>query len=170
MAISGRKNHRPATILLQAILAAVLILLPAGCGGQPTEIILTQTSITLPAMQVYIGGAVNNPGIYPLLPDDDLDSLIQAAGGLASAEADRIELYIQTPGEADTPQKIDINRAPAWLLEALPGIGEVTAQAIVDYRQQNGLFRNTEDLLKVQGIGQATLDKIAEYITVSDRD
>ncbi len=166
--MSGEKNLRPAIILIQAVLTAALMML-AGCGGQPSEITLSQTSTTLPVTQIYIGGAVNNPGIYPLLPDDDIESLIQAAGGLAADDANRIELYIPPPGETDTPQKIDINRAPAWLLEALPGIGKVTAQAIVDYRRQNGPFRNIEDLLKVPGIGQATLDKIAAYITVSDR-
>jgi len=41
----------------------------------------------------------------------------------------------------------------SWVLEALPEIGEVTAQAIVDYRSENGSFRRIEDLLKVSGIG-----------------
>jgi len=56
----------------------------------------------------------------------------------------------------------------SWLLEALPGIGEVTAQAIMDYRSENGPFKRTEDLLKVTGIGPAIFEKIKDYITVSD--
>ena len=55
-----------------------------------------------------------------------------------------------------------------WLLEALPGIGETRAQAIVDYRNENGPFKRIEDLLQVKGIGEGTLDKIKDYITVSD--
>ncbi|GAH87864.1 unnamed protein product, partial [marine sediment metagenome] len=55
-----------------------------------------------------------------------------------------------------------------WLLEALPGIGETRAKAIVDYRNENGEFKRVEDLLQVKGIGQGTFDKIKDYITVSN--
>ena len=54
------------------------------------------------------------------------------------------------------------------MLEALPGIGELLAQRIVDYRSENGPFRRIEDLLKVSGIAPATFEKIKDYITVSD--
>jgi competence protein ComEA len=60
---------------------------------------------------------------------------------------------------------IDINAASAQELEALPAIGPVTAQAIVDYRLANGPFRSIEDIVDVKGIGQATLDKIRNLIT-----
>jgi comEA protein len=65
------------------------------------------------------------------------------------------------------PQLIDINRAEAWPLAALPGIGNTYANNIVAYRQLNGPFRTVSDLLKVKGIGQTTLDKIKDLITVS---
>ena len=55
-----------------------------------------------------------------------------------------------------------------WVLEALPGIGEVLAQRIVDCCTENGPLRRIEDLLKVSGIGQGTLEKIKDYITMSD--
>jgi competence protein ComEA len=70
--------------------------------------------------------------------------------------------------EGEPPQKVNINRAEAWLLGALPGIGEVRAQAIIDYRQQNGPFRSTNELLKVAGIGTATYERIKDLITVAD--
>jgi len=50
----------------------------------------------------------------------------------------------------------------------LPGIGQGKAQAIVDYRNQHGPFRRIEDVLKVEGIGSGTLDKIKNLITVED--
>ena len=56
----------------------------------------------------------------------------------------------------------------SWVLEALPGIGEVLTQRIVDYRSENGPFKRIEDLLKVSGIGEATFENIKDYITVSD--
>ncbi len=139
-----------------------------GCSrGQPIEISMPEPIIQ--EQTVYIGGAVNVPGFYPLKAGDTLESLLQAAGGLtSSAEISRLKLYIPLLGEAESPQKIDINRAPAWLLEALPGIGEVRAQAIIDYRSQNGPFDNTNELLKVAGIGITTYEKIKHLITVAD--
>jgi len=77
-------------------------------------------------------------------------------------------LHITDVGEQQEPQKIDINRAEIWLLEALPGIGESKAQAIVDYRQQNGAFHNIYELTDVAGIGTATFERIKHLITVSD--
>ena len=71
-------------------------------------------------------------------------------------------------GGEQEPQKIDINRAEVWLLEALPGIGETLAQRIVDYRQQNGPFQHTNELLKVAGIGTTTYEQIKHLITVAD--
>jgi len=119
--------------------------------------------------EIYIGGAVSNPGFYPLKSDDSIDTLIQAAGGTtANANLSRLKIYIPTVGEEETPQKIDINRAEAWLLEALPGIGESKAQAIIDYRQKNGTFRNIREITKVAGIETKTYEQIKDLITVAD--
>jgi len=118
--------------------------------------------------QVYIGGAVTAPGLYPFGPGDNLDTLLLAAGGTTpEAKPSGISLYIPA-GEGQEPQRVDINRAEVWLLEALPGIGEILAQRIVDYRQQNGPFRNTGELMKVAGIGAATYQQIKDLVTVRD--
>ena len=55
---------------------------------------------------------------------------------------------------------VNINTANAVQLEALPGIGEVTAERIVTYRNENGNFASVDDLAKVKGIGSKTLEKI----------
>jgi len=68
----------------------------------------------------------------------------------------------------DQPQKIDINRAESWLLEALPGIGPSKAQAIIAYRQQNEGFSHITEITEVAGIGQAIYEDIRELITVGD--
>ena len=68
--------------------------------------------------------------------------------------------------ERETPQKISINRADAWLLEALPGIGPALAQNIIDYRQASGPFAMIEELKLVPGIGDATYNDIEDLITV----
>ncbi len=136
--------------------------------NQPVEIILSQTEPPELSGEVYIGGAVANPGIYPLKEGDTLQTLLSNAGIEPDADLSHIELYIPREGEEQSPQKIDINRAEPWLLEALPGIGEVLAQRIADYRSENGPFRTIEDLLKVSGIGPATFENIKDYLTVSD--
>ena len=65
-----------------------------------------------------------------------------------------------------TTGKININTATTEELQALSGIGETKAQAIVDYRTQNGKFETIEDLKNVSGIGDSTFEKIKENITV----
>jgi len=156
-------------ILLMAAIVLSLVALMGCSQGEEIEISLHRTTSPQLSGHIYIGGAVNNPGYYPLKEGDDIANLIQAAGGLTDgADLSLIELRIPQPGDENETQKVDINRAPAWLLEALPGIGDVRAQAIIGYRQQNGLFRNINELLKVEGIGQATLDNLIDFITIAD--
>jgi competence protein ComEA len=119
--------------------------------------------------EIYIDGAVGNPGRYPLKSGDSLDTLLKACGGEnENADLSRIFLYFPAINNAQSPQKIDINRAEIWLLEALPNIAEVKAQAICEYRRQNGLFRNIEDITHVPGINNTTFEKIKGLITVAE--
>ena len=119
--------------------------------------------------EIYIGGEVNNPGVYPLETGDSIEDIIRVAGGTTdSADLSRLKLHVPVVGEGEQPQKVNINRAEVWLLEALPGIGEVRAKAIIDYRRQNGPFHNINELVKVEGIGTATYEKIKHLLTVAD--
>ncbi len=119
--------------------------------------------------RIYIGGAVTNPGFYPLKDGDGIEALIQAAGGTtSSADLSQLKLYIPESEEGEQPQKININRAEVWLLKALPGIGETRAQAIIAYRQRNGPFHNIKELVKVEGIGTSTYEQVKHLITVAD--
>ena len=61
---------------------------------------------------------------------------------------------------------VNINTASKKELDALPGIGEKLAQRIIDYRSANGPFQSVDDLIKVKGIGEKTLEKIKPYATV----
>jgi len=154
--------------LVVAAIAGGVMLAVQRSRSQPVEIVLSQTELSEQSGEVYIGGAVANPGIYSLKEGDTLQTLLSDAGIEPDTDLSHIEIYVPQEGETASLQKIDINRAEPWLLEALPGIGETRAEAIVDYRSENGPFRRIEDLLQVEGIGQATLDKIKDYITVSD--
>ncbi|MFA5309174.1 MAG: ComEA family DNA-binding protein [Dehalococcoidales bacterium] len=117
---------------------------------------------------IYVGGEVNNPGWYPLFSGDGINGVIQAAGGVKEgADISRVELTVGGAAAENTPQKIDINRAEAWLLQALPGVGEVKAQAIVAYREQNGLFHDIAELKRVPGFGEGIFNDIKDLITVN---
>ena len=74
----------------------------------------------------------------------------------------------QAPSEKTDAEKVNINTADAERLDTLPGIGPVLAQRIVDYRETNGPFAAPEELLGVEGIGQATLDGLRSRITVKE--
>lgn len=63
------------------------------------------------------------------------------------------------------PRIININTATAELLESLPGIGEVIAQRIVDYREENGPFSSIGELGNVSGIGEKRLEAIWDLVT-----
>jgi len=129
--------------------------------------------ISMPAFQelpgeIYIGGVVSNPGFYSLKAGDTVEALVQAAGGTTSVDLGWLKLYVLQAEEKEQSQKIDLNRAEVWLLEAVPGIGESRAQAIIDYRERNGPFSNIRELTKVEGIGPATYERIKDLITVAD--
>jgi len=154
--------------LLIAAIAGGVTLAVQHNRNQPVEIILSQTEPPELSGEVYIGGAVSNPGVYSLREGDTIQALLLDASVEPDANLSHVKLYIPREGEEQSPQKIDINRAEPWLLQALPGIGEVRAQAIMGYRNEHGLFRRIEDLLKVSGIGEGTFKNIKDYITVSD--
>ena len=84
--------------------------------------------------EIYIGGAVNNPGFYPLRTGDSLEDVIQAAGGISEgADLTHLKLYLSEGNEDKLAQKININLAEAWLLQALPGIGETIPRPSSEY-------------------------------------
>jgi competence protein ComEA len=157
-----------AVLLLVIIIVAGIVIITQKAGqGQAIDIATTAGQEVIG--RIFVGGEVNNPGYYPIFSGDNIDDIIAAAGGLKKgAGLDSVELTICGESSQDIPQKIDINRAEAWLLQALPGVGEVKAQAIIDYRQQHGLFRDINELKNVPGFGDVSFENIRDYITVND--
>ncbi|MBI2859712.1 MAG: helix-hairpin-helix domain-containing protein [Chloroflexi bacterium] len=97
-----------------------------------------------------------------------MEGLVSAAGGTSDqVDPERLSLIVRAT-DPDRAQRVDLNRADAWLLETLPGIGPRTASAIIDYRNKNGPFRMVNDLLNVPGIGDATMVRLSEYVTVGE--
>jgi competence protein ComEA len=167
---SGRLFNRwslVASILVIIIIAGGVVIGLNYRGSQPIAITMSPASV--PEGEIYIGGEVNNPGIYPFYAGDSLEDILRAAGGVTGdADLGHVELNIAAKGTVAELQKVNINTADAWLLAALPGIGDVRSQAIITYRQQYGPFRDINELLNVEGIGAVTLDNIRDLITVTD--
>jgi competence protein ComEA len=149
------------------ITAGVLIVWARYEPGKAVEIYRTPDEVF--EGSIYIGGAVNLPGYYPYQYEDTIDSLIKAAGGFTGNTApEEITLSISATEDKQQPQKVNVNRAEVWLLQALPGIGEILAQRIIDYREQNGPFNNILQLMEVEGVGITVFEKIEKLITVTD--
>lgn len=162
----------------KTIIIFVLIIIIAGgvatlCqlhpwAKEPIEIILPEENSSISnATEIYIDGAIVRQGWYPVREDSTINNIILSAGGFTEgADSTKIKLYIPTANQSNESQKISINRADAWLLDALPGIGPTTAQKIIDYREANGPYVTIFELLLVPGIGQSTFDNIKDLITV----
>ncbi len=147
----------------------------------------------LPAatVTIHVGGEVARPGLVSLGEGARVaDALAAAGGALRSADLNRINLAAPVrdgeqvivpaagaPG-ADMAQPdaegsvegglpVPVNTASAEALEALPGVGPVLAQRIVEWRDQNGPFTTVEDLLDVPGIGEAKLAAMRDAVAIS---
>ena len=69
-------------------------------------------------------------------------------------------------GQPSAGELIDLNQASAAQLEGLPGIGEVTAARIIEYRQEHGGFNKIEELMNVRGIGERSFLRLRPLVTV----
>ena len=67
---------------------------------------------------------------------------------------------------SEPQEKLDLNTATQEELDALPGIGPVKAEAILQYREESGPFRTVEEIMEVEGIGEKTLEQLRPYVTV----
>lgn len=154
------------TLILIILVGSLVIWLNRDKGQE--VILKSPENHTILPEYVIIEGAVANPGSFPLRVDDTLKDLVDAAGGFNNnADATNIKIIVPQTGDSAISQQIDINRADIWLLQALPGIGEVRAQAIIDFRTQNGLFKNIEGIMNVPGLSQSIFDKLKAFITIS---
>jgi len=137
---------------------------------------------------VDVTGAVRRPGIVVLdLGARVVDALAAAGGarrGVDLSTLNQARLLVDgeqivvgrdaPPGVAASASAasvpatplVNLNTATEAELESLPGIGPVTAQSILDWRTSNGRFNNVEELLEVDGIGDATLADLAPYVTL----
>ena len=148
-----------------------------------------ESSVQPQVIFVDIGGAVEEPGVYEVAKDTRLFEVIEMAGGLSEdADPDHVnrasfvedgqKIIIPVKGSEYTDDRtaaafspeadsglININTASADELKTLSGIGDVTAEKIIEYRSSTA-FKSKEDIMSVDGIGSKTYEKIKDDITV----
>ncbi len=142
---------------------------------------------------VDVVGKVRRPGIAVLPAGSRVVDAVKAAGGMrpgvdpatvnmARLLADGEQIFIGLPGAAALPgvatpsadasggpapgALVNLNTADQATLETLPGVGPVTAAAILEWRDEHGGFTSVDELLEVSGIGDATLAEIAPHVTL----
>ncbi len=168
-----------ALFALPLLLAIGFLLSERLSGSRPLELDLAD--IPTEEIRVYVAGAVQRPGVYPLADGDRWIDALEAAGGptadanLAAvdlARRARDEDTILVPslsgtGAASASQAslVDINTASAEQLATLPGIGEVRAGRIIDSRERDGPFASADELLERDLISLAVFEEIADLVT-----
>lgn len=139
-----------------------------------------------PANRLFVDvvGAVRRPGLYRLPDGSRVADAVSRAGGatrradlslvnLAAPLADGLQVVVPrrqsgsagAAGGSTTPAgPVHLNTATLEQLDELPGVGPVTAQKILDYRQKNGAFTSVDDLDAIPGIGPARLDTLRDLV------
>lgn len=180
------------TIELLGIGALVLLILLGGIilflqnrPSSTTVVREVEEQSAKETVKVHVAGAVVRPGVYQL-PDGKrvIDAIEQAGGALPEAQTDALNLaakladgqkvFVPKKGEAVAPSvsipgvenKIPLNSATAEQLDELPGIGEVLAKRIVEWRQTHSRFSKLEELMQVEGIGAKKYDQLRDKITL----
>ncbi|QHO93103.1 helix-hairpin-helix domain-containing protein [Streptococcus agalactiae] len=142
---------------------------------------------------VDVKGAVNHPGVYSLPSQSRVTDAIKRAGGLSNlADSKSVNLaqklqdetvvYVAQKGEkitvveeekenniatqGNSKGKINLNKADLSSLQTISGVGAKRGQDILDYRDSQGGFKTIDDLKNVSGIGEKTLEKLRQDVTI----
>jgi competence protein ComEA len=176
------------------IIGALCIPLIVGCAlliesrlDDPDPLTIEAGGDSPDDIRVFVAGAVQRPGVYPLSENARWVDAVEAAGG-ATADADlsavnlaqRVEdedqilvpsseplPAVQVAGLSSNPTVININTAGQAELELLPGIGEVRASRIIDSREIDGPFAQVEDLVLRELIPDSVYQQIISLVTTN---
>lgn len=181
--------HKRALIVAFAVVCVVSVAVVTRGHSQPIAEV-APIVVTPPKVMVDVAGGVKSPGLYELPANSRVMDAITAAGGsrpgtntsdinLARIIKDGEQIYVEpapvtnfhlfdgsTRVAKRKPGPININRATATELDALPGIGPVIAARIIDYRKKNGPYTSVDDLQKVSGIGVAKFAQFKSKVRV----
>lgn len=185
--ISRRQALLAAIGLLALLAVAGRTLVGAGASAPlPQAALVPESPVGTVRLVVHVAGAVRRPGLYRLREGSRVADAVARAGGatskadtaavnLAAPLADGIQVLVPSRvagaagaaagTSASTGARISLSSASAVELDALPGVGPVTAQKIVDYRAAHGGFSSVDDLDAISGIGPARLEQLRDLVT-----
>jgi competence protein ComEA len=148
----------------------------------PPRVVATAATPSAALLVVDVAGDVRRPGLVRLPPGSRVADAIAAAGGLrpgATTEGlnlarklvDGEQVLVGAGGAAPvatgaSPGVVDLNTATLADLDALPGVGPVLAQRILDWRTAHGAFASVDQLREVEGIGARRLETLRGLLTV----
>ena len=174
-----------ALLLVVVLVLAGRHLVGAGTASQAAPAPVTAIRADAgPELVVHVVGAVHRPGLYRFSSRSRVADAVARAGGstrkadltlinLAAPLADGTQVVVPvkppagavgaSPGSATAPAgPIHLNVATLEELDTLPGVGPVTAQKILDYRQKHGAFSSLEELDAIPGIGSARIEQLRD--------
>jgi competence protein ComEA len=178
-----------AALLLLAVAGRTLADAGSASEQQPAAELVAETTNGTSKLVVHVAGAVREPGLYRLREGSRVaDAVARAGGAAASADTSAINLaaplvdgmqvvvparpppaFEASAGPAAAPgapaSRVSLSSATVEQLDALPGIGPVTAQKIVDHRAAQGGFRSVDDLDAIPGIGPARVEQLRGLVT-----
>jgi competence protein ComEA len=173
-----------AGVLLAVLALAGRMLASAGApSAQPVAPLVPEAAAATETLVVHVAGAVRRPGLYELKEGSRVSDAVARAGG-ATAKADTAAVNLAAPladgiqvlipsrvagaaggGSGGVAPRVSLSSATIADLDALPGIGPVTAQKILDYRGQHGGFGSVDDLDAIPGIGPARIEQLRDLVT-----
>jgi competence protein ComEA len=183
LTLSRRRLLVVGTVALAVLALAGRFVVGAGTA-QPAETLaaVEVRAGARPRVVVHVVGAVRSPGLYRLRDGSRIADAVARAGG-ATGEADLALVNLAAPlsdgqqvvvpqrtadgGEPEGPAGsgvVHLNTATLEELDALPGVGPVTAQKIIEYREQHGAIASVDELDAIAGIGPSRLEQLRELV------
>ncbi len=184
LSVSRPRALAGAALLLVVLVVAGRFLVGAGAASAPEPQVVTGAirAEPTPPVVVHVVGAIRRPGLYRLPRGKRVaDAVAQAGGAAEDAELGLINLAapladgqqvivparhpegVAAPGVV-AGGRVSLSNATLEQLDELPGVGPVTAQKIVDYRERHGAFGAVRELDAIPGIGPARIAQLEDLV------
>jgi competence protein ComEA len=186
--LSRRHALVGATLLVGALVLAGRLFVHAGApaAAEPMQTLAAVEPAPARKLLVHVVGAVRDPGLYRLDEGSRIADAVRKAGGetrradlagvnLAAPVADGTQVVVParvagrataaSAGAETVAGPVQLSTATVEELDELPGVGPVTAQKIIEYRDTHGAFSSVEELDAIPGIGPARLEELRKRVT-----
>jgi competence protein ComEA len=183
LSVSRPRALAGAALLLLVLVVAGRFLLDAGAASTPEPEVVAEPirAEAPPPVVVHVVGAVHRPGLYRLARGKRVADAVERAGGAAEdadlalinlaapvADGQQVIVPLRAAQGSAAPEvaggAVSLSSATLEQLDELPGVGPVTAQKIVDYRERHGAFGSVRELDAIPGIGPARIAQLKDLV------